>query len=286
MASNMLFHLPTAEVFVPDGLPAKQALARTTHLGVGAHPDYLEIMAVTPILECFERSDQWFTAVVLTSGRGSPRLGDYKNYSEEKMRRLRLEEQRKAAIIGKYGALVMLDYPSAAVQDGANMHPIQDLAVILRAAQPIQVFTHNLADKHDTHVAAALKVIAAIRSLPVAQRPHQLFGCEAWRSLDWMLDQDKLIFDLSSHEELQSGLIGVFDSQIKGGKRYDQAASGRRRANATYLDPNTADVATGLEYAMDLTPLILSPELKIASYMQEYIRHFAQDVADRLARLI
>jgi LmbE family N-acetylglucosaminyl deacetylase len=284
MASDILFHLPTAEIFIPDGLPAKQALGRTTHLGIGAHPDDLELMAAAPILECFEQTDKWFTAVVLTSGSGSPRSGAYKDYSDEMLCKLRLEEQRKAATLGKYGALMMLDYPSAAIQDGANLFPTQDLAVILRAARPRQVFTHNLADKHDTHVAATLKVIAAIRSLPQGERPLQLFGCEAWRGLDWLLDQDKVIFDLSSHEDQSSELIGVFDSQIKGGKRYDLATLGRLHANATYLDPHAADAAAALAYAMDLTPLIHPPELDIVSFVQEHIQHFAQDVASRLAR--
>jgi LmbE family N-acetylglucosaminyl deacetylase len=281
----MHFHLSTAEVFIPDGLPPEQALARTTHLGVGAHPDDLELMAAAPILECFERDDEWFTAVVLTGGGGSPRAGGYKNYSDEEMRALRLKEQRKAAILGKYGALVMLGYSSMAIRVGASKSPVQDLALILRAAHPRQVYTHNLADKHDTHVAAVLRVIAAIRSLPVEERPQQLFGCEAWRSLDWMLDQDKASFDLSSQADLQSALIEVFDSQIKGGKRYDLAAMGRLRANATYHTPHAVDTATDLAYAMDLTPLVFSPQADIGSFVQEHIQHFAQDVANRLARL-
>ena len=51
----MRFHLSTAEIFVPDGLPAEQALARTTHLAISAHQDDIEIMAAAPILECFQR---------------------------------------------------------------------------------------------------------------------------------------------------------------------------------------------------------------------------------------
>jgi LmbE family N-acetylglucosaminyl deacetylase len=285
MASGMLFHLPTAEVFVPDGTPAKQAFARTTHLGVGAHPDDLELMAAAPILECFDQADKWFTAVVLTGGSGAPRSGAYQEYSDEAMRTLRYEEQRKAATVGKYGTLVMLDYPSAAIQDGTNQFPVQDLVEILRAAHPRQLYTHNLADKHDTHVATTLRVIAAIRGLPIAQRPNQLYGCEAWRSLDWLLDRDKVTFDLSRNEDLQSALIGAFDSQINGGKRYDLAILGRLRANATTLDPHAEDAATALAYAMDLTPLILSSELDIVSFVQEHIRHFGGDVSGRLARL-
>ncbi len=69
----MQFHLPTSEIFIPDPLPIEQALARTTHLCISAHQDDIEIMAAQPILECFQQKDKWFTGVVVTDGRGSPR---------------------------------------------------------------------------------------------------------------------------------------------------------------------------------------------------------------------
>jgi hypothetical protein len=89
----MQFHLPTAEVFVPDGLPLEAALARTTHLAMAAHQDDLEIMAAQPILQCFQRADQWFTGVVVSDGRGSPRDDLYKSYTDEEMRLVRLKNK-------------------------------------------------------------------------------------------------------------------------------------------------------------------------------------------------
>jgi LmbE family N-acetylglucosaminyl deacetylase len=281
----MQFHLSTAEIFVPDELPTEQALRRTTHLAISAHQDDIEIMAAAPILECFQQEDKWFTGVVLTDGRGSPRDDLYKDYNNEAMRQVRFKEQKKAAIIGEYAAQVMLDYPSKVIKDGSNWQPIEDLAQILKIAQPQFVYIHNLADKHDTHVGAALKVIAAIRSLPETEHPQKLYGCEVWRDLDWMVDTDKVAFDLTYHENLQTALLGVFDSQICGGKRYDLATMGRRHANATYFESHGVDVTTGLSYAMDLTPLIRSPEKEIIPFVQEHIHRFAHDVADRLTRL-
>jgi LmbE family N-acetylglucosaminyl deacetylase len=281
----MHFNLPTAEIFVPDGLPAEQALRRTTHLAISAHQDDIEIMAVAPILQCFQQEDLWFTGVVLTDGRGSPRDDLYKDYTDEAMRQVRFKEQKKAAIVGEYAALVMLDYPSKAIKDGSNKQPIEDLAQILKVTHPQFVYAHNPADKHDTHVGAAIKVIAAIRSLPEAERPQKLFGCEVWRDLDWMVDSDKVAFNLTSHENLQEALLGIFDSQICGGKRYDLATMGRRRANATYFESHGVDATTGMSYAMDLTPLILSPEKEIIPFVLEHIQRFSHDVANRLTRL-
>jgi LmbE family N-acetylglucosaminyl deacetylase len=106
---KMRFHQNTAEIYVPDNPPSEVALARTTHLAIVAHQDDIEMMAAHPILECYQQKDLWFTGVVMTDGRGSPRTGQYKNYSDENMRQVRMGEQRKAAYTGKYSALVMLD---------------------------------------------------------------------------------------------------------------------------------------------------------------------------------
>ncbi len=281
----MKFHMDSAEIFVPAGVPTEQALAQTTYLCVAAHQDDIEIMAAQPILECFQRMDKWFTGVVVTDGRGSPRDSLYKDYTDDEMRDVRFREQRKAAYVGEFSAQVMLDFPSAAIKDVSNKQPIEDLVKLLCAAKPQVVYTHNLTDKHDTHVAVALRVVEAIRRLDQAVRPARLVGCEVWRSLDWMVDPDKVLMNFSDHENLQLALLGVFDSQIAGGKRYDLASMGRRRANATYFESHGVDVTNGLSYAMDMTPLVNDTKLDPILFVQEFIQRFAQDVDSRIRRV-
>lgn len=281
----MKFHLPTAEIFIPDGVPLEQALARTTHMCIAAHQDDIEIMAAGPILDCFQQKQLWFTGVVVTDGRGSPRDDLYKDYDDEEMRLVRFKEQKKAAVVGEYAAQVLLDYPSKIIKTASQLEPIADLVNLLKAARPKFVYTHNPADKHDTHVAVALRTLAAIRSLPESDRPQKLYGCEVWRDLDWLVDEDKTAFDLTKHESLQAALLGVFDSQISGGKRYDLASLGRRRANATYFASHGVDLTMGLSYGMDLTPLISDPVKNVNEYVQEYIQRFAGEVKSRLERI-
>ncbi len=281
----MKFELPTAELFIPDGSPEDAALARTTHLAIGAHQDDLEFMAAEPIIACYQQPDKWFMGVVMTDGRGSPRNGLYEHYTDEEMRVVRFKEQKTAATIGGYSAQALLDHPSKSVKDGANKQPVNDVIAILKATKPEFVYTHNLADKHDTHIGVALKVIEAIRTLPENERPKHLYGCEVWRDLDWMSDPDKIIFDLSAHENLQASLMGVFDSQISGGKRYDLATAGRRRAHATYFASHGTDTATGLSFGMDMTPLITDVKADPLSLVQQYIGNFANEVTERVKRM-
>ena len=281
----MKFYLDTAEVYIPDGVSEEQALSRTTHLCIAAHQDDIEIMAAEPILNCFQRDDQWFTGVVVTDGRGSPRDGIYKDYTDDEMRSVRFLEQRKAAFVGEFSAQVMLDFPSKIVKDGTRTEPVEDFVELLRATKPQYVYTHNLTDKHDTHVGIALRVIDAIRRLDQAERPERLVGCEVWRSLDWMVDPDKVLMNVSDRENLQLALLGVFDSQIIGGKRYDLASMGRRRANATYFESHGVDVTNGLSYAVDMTPLIVDSGRDPVVFAQEFIQRFARDVEDRIRRM-
>ncbi|HLC04739.1 MAG TPA: PIG-L family deacetylase [Anaerolineales bacterium] len=281
----MRLGIATAEVFVPDGASEPAALARTTHLGIGAHQDDLEIMAIHGILSCFHREDLWFTGVVVTDGGGSPREGAYREFSDEQMRSVRRREQKKAALVGEYGAQVFLDYPSAAVKDGGNAAIVEDLLQLLRAVKPRQVYTHNLADKHDTHVGVTLKLIEALRRLPKGDRPEKVYGCEVWRDLDWLSDSEKVALDVSPHENLQHTLLGLYDSQIAGGKRYDLASMGRRRANATYYASHSVDKATGMVFAMDLMPLIEDPGLSAWDFIRGRIDRFSNEIAERLQRL-
>ena len=280
----MKFHNPGSEIYVPDGGEGDQAVARTTHFAIGAHQDDLEIMAYHGILECFGKPDKHYTGVTVTNGAGSPRDDLYASYTDDDMQKIRRVEQRKAAYVGEYSAQAFLDYTSGAVKDAKNPDVVADLNQLFGAAKAKVVYTHNLADKHDTHVSVALRVIQAIRNLPADARPEKVYGCEVWRGLDWLNDDDKVVFDVSPHENLAMSLVGVFDSQICGGKRYDLATAGRRRANATYLASHATDVANSVIFAVDLTPLIKDDKLDPATYINSFINRFSQEVAARVSK--
>jgi LmbE family N-acetylglucosaminyl deacetylase len=274
----------SAEIFVPDASEVTSALERTTHLAVASHQDDIEIMAFHGILECFGSSDEWFTGVTVTNGSGSPRKDIYGDYSDEEMQAVRKVEQKKASIVGEYSAMVMLDHPSSALKDPNDKNAVADILTILASTSPQIVYTHNLADKHDTHVAVALRTIEALRKLPEGSRPAKVFGCEVWRGLDWMCDEDKVVFDVSPRESLASALLGVFDSQICGGKRYDLATLGRRRANATFFASHGTDDAQSIIFGVDMTPLITDTSIDPLEYARDYVLRFADEVSSRIKR--
>ena len=280
----MKLHNPTAAIFIPDGQPVPAALKRITHLGIGAHQDDLEFMAFHGILACYHRDDQWFGGVTCTNGAGSARIGPYEKFTDAQMMTVRRQEQNTAANVGRYGAMIQLDYPSSAVKDASATTLRNDLQQILAATRPQIVYTHNLADKHDTHIGVAVATVQALRALPAADRPGKVYGCEIWRDLDWLPDAAKVLMDVSPHENLAAAVNGVFDSQIAGGKRYDLATHGRRRANATFLESHATDTATSLIFGMDLTPLVADPTRDIIDYVTGFIEQFREDVSSKLKK--
>lgn len=269
-------------IYIPDGLEEQTAVARTTHLAIAAHQDDIEFMAYAPIAECFGSSDKWFGAVVVTDGAGSPRSGIYADYTDEEMKKVRIVEQKKAAFLGEYSFLALLGHPSKEVKAGERAIA-EELASLIQRAKPKYLYTHNLADKHETHVATALRVISALRLLKPEERPEKVFGCEVWRDLDWLSDDEKIYLDCGPHPNLMRALSAVFDSQIAGGKRYDLAAEGRRLANATFSASHACDTYSALNYAMDLTPL-MDESADIADFITSAIDRFKEQVREGIRK--
>ncbi len=276
----MQFHKPTADFFVPDGTAPDAALARTTHICIAAHQDDIEIMAYHGIAECFGLPDKWFTGVVVTNGAGSPRAGIYGNYTDEQMQKVRLIEQRKAAYVGEYACQIQLGFTSGEVKNPKEAMVVEDIANILRAAKPEYVYLHNPADKHDTHIGVTMRSIAALRA--VEHKPRKVYVCEVWRDLDWLPDNVKLVLPASARSNIAASLVGVFDSQVSGGKRYDLATAGRRLAHATYYASHGTDQESAINFAMDLTPLVQDPSLDVVRYVAGLVDLFRADVENRV----
>lgn len=275
-----------AEFFTPDNVDMWEALKRTTHMAISAHQDDIEIMAYNGIMNCFGRADQWFLGIVVTDGAGSARDDLYKDFTDDDMKDIRKREQKKSAVIGEYSGVALLNYPSGEAKNPKNQDIVDELKELIMASKPQVIYTHNLADKHDTHVGVAVKAIKALREVPEAMHPQKVYGCEVWRNLDWMMDSDKVMLDMSKHPNIASAVLAVHDSQICGGKRYDLATEGRRLGNATFCDSHAVDEVSALSYAMDLTPLIKDKSLDIAAFINEHIDAFKKDVAKKIGKVL
>jgi LmbE family N-acetylglucosaminyl deacetylase len=270
------------DLFIPTSISFTQACSELTHLGIGAHQDDLEIMALHGILECYKNPIQHFGGIICTHGSGSPRSGTYASYSDQEMAHTRKKEQHHAARLGGYHFVTQLDFSSSLLQDPCSHDLVDALYKILKQLHPQVIYTHHPLDKHPTHRAVCRGVIEALRRLPATQHPKKLLGGEVWRSLDWLNDDDKISLDVSAHPQLTEKLISLFDSQIAGGKHYDLGTLGRYRANATFTDPHRVDLATHIAYALDLRPLLENPQLSLQEFALGFVRHFHEQIKKEL----
>ncbi len=276
----MNFKNKNADLYFPD----VEDLSGVTDMCIAAHQDDIEIMAYAPIAECYGSESRHFCGVVVADGAGSPRDGEFESYTDEQMKQVRITEQRRAAEIGKYRAVAQLGYPSADIKNAQNTDTVEDVYTLLVAAMPTRVYTHNIADKHETHVAVALRVIEAVRRLPKGSRPEVFLGLEVWRGLDWLCDDDKICLDTGAHIDVARELLTVHRSQVAGGKRYDNAALGRRYANATFFASHSTDDFESMSIGIDLMPII-SEGISPTDYIKQYINRFENEVTDTLERM-
>lgn len=229
-----------------------------TRMVVAAHEDDIEIMCGDGIARCYDNPDEGLVAVVVTDGGGSPRAGKFKHFTYDQMVEARKLEQYNVAVRGRYSKLIMLGYTSAETNGAASV--ADDIAEIMREYPCTTLYSHNPADKHRTHVNVFKHTVNALRKGNFAFT--RFYGCECWRGLDWLNDDEKVIFDVTGYGELLTELLNMHVSQVEGGKRYDLAADGRRRANATFMASHAVDTTELCSYGIDLTEVLRGADPK------------------------
>ena len=271
----------STDVYVPDGVPLEMACQRATHLAIGAHQDDLEFMAYHGIAECFRAGTPSFFGIILTDGVGSARAGPYANTSDEEMARIRIKEQREAARIAQYSAVVQYGFSSSVLKEN-HKKIAAHLSPLLGALRPHTVYLHNPFDRHVTHIAAFLASLAALRDRASTHLPERIWGCEVWRGLDWFPDDLKVMLDVSFDPAFAAQLHGVFRSQIGAGKRYDDATVGRWQANATFFRARDIDATTRAAIAVNLLPLVQDAAIEPSEWCASIIDRFRAEVTSAL----
>ncbi len=94
------------------------------------------------------------------------------------------------------GRLYCWGHPSGIVKNPNQIVVTDELRGILKWAKPDYIYTHNPFDVHDTHVAVLLRTLDALRRLSGEYMPEKVYGCEVWRSLDWLLPEDRIPIDV------------------------------------------------------------------------------------------
>lgn len=262
--------------------PKKGCKGKVKFLAIAAHHDDIEIIATDGISRSI-KGEGSFVGVVVTDGGGSARDGEYAHYTDEMMKRVRVKEQNRAADIGRYQEVIYLNHTSKEIKSGFNKNLLGEISEIVMKYQPDIIYTHNLCDKHPTHIGVVTHVVASLKAIDSKSKPQELYGVEVWKDLDWMIDKSKVVFDVSSAKKLTKKQLLAHRSQVVGGKRYDIATIGRRSANATYSESHSVDSSDQMILAMDLLPLIDGRANSVVDYAKKQISDFEQEVISRLS---
>ncbi len=275
------------QIWTPNRKSFEELRKKTTHLGVCAHSDDLEVIAFDGIVKHFKDKRSNFFGIVVSDNQGKPIHPKYKSFSLSKVQKIREEEQIKAARLGEYAGLAFLRYPSSKIKDAKYKEKIKEkIKEVVDFLRPSIVYTHSLFDRHLSHVAVTLRAIEALRGLNKNKRPDKLYGVEVWGGLDWLSQKRREVFDVSGYEELSSKLLRVFKSQRFGLHRYDVAFLSRMKSNAVYYKTHQFSKSTSLIFAMDLTQLVKNKRLSIKKYLKSHINAFSDNVFRRFKVVI
>jgi len=280
----MKFSQSSADFYAPRGQDPLANLATTTHLGIGAHADDLEILAFPGIATCFRHPTNRFSGVVVTDGAGAPRTGCFTKTTDSELISLRQKEQHHAANLGDYASVLQLGHPSVSVRQTDRSAVVADLVKILETARPQVLYLHNPADRHETHIGVLFACLEALRQLPPSSLPKEIYGCEVWGDLDWVPPAHIIRLACHAPETLGPSLLRCFKSQVEGGKRYDRAALGRRHAQATFANPTQPDSVSEVVLALDLRPVV-EGKSSSAELLSSLLDCFRTETIARLEKL-
>jgi len=281
----MNFSQTQSNFYSSRGEDFRAALSSTTHLGIGAHADDLEILAFPGISACYGHAKNRFSGVVVTDGASSPRIGPFASMSNAEMIPQRQKEQRQAADLGQYASVIQLAHSSAAVRQSDRSEVVADLVKILESARPQVLYLHNPADRHETHLAVLMACLEALHKIPTSAHPKEIYGCEVWGDLDWVPASHIVRLPCHAPANLGSSLLNCFESQVQGGKRYDRAALGRRHAQATFGNPTQPDSDDEVVLALDLRPL-LKPKNSPTEFLALTLDLFRKQTLARLETFV
>jgi hypothetical protein len=100
-----------------------------------------------------------------------------------------------------------------------------------------------------------------------------------------MLDEDKVVFDVSERDNITTSLVGLFDFTNKQCGMVRSCNNGKTSYKRYFYVSHGVDVSTYVIYSIDLTPVI-TDSLYIVEYTLQIIERFKNDVVQRLNKMM
>ena len=266
-------------------IPRKGKKGPVKFVCICAHPNDCEIMAIDGIQRGYRASKYTFACVVTTDGADAERNGRFAKATDKRMIAVSMQEQKRAANIGRYHAVYFMNYSAEEARDQENEDIVNEYVEIVKELKPRIIYTHSLLDRNPTHVAVAVKVINALRTMKKGDQPKVLYGCESERDLDWVIPSKIVTFNVSKNLRLQRQLISAHKSSIMS-RDYINAAIGRRLVNAVFNKDEKRKTAKMTAKAINMTTLLRRKEFPIKRFAMSFVDDLYTDINEMMDRTL
>jgi len=249
-------------------LPKARKDGKVKYLCICAYPNDCEIMSIEGIQRGY-RAKKYSFACVSTScfaKDGKTNIADF---------------QKKASEIGRYNALYVLKHKFEDIKDSENEEIIKEYVELINEIKPRIIYTHSLLDNDPIHVAVAIKVINALRTMRRSQHPKVIYGCEVNRDLDWVKEEKLVYFDNSKNVKLQKQLIAVYKTK-KDDSHLVESAIGKRFSNAGFFT-NKKEYKLSTR-AINMTTLLRRKDYPIKKFAMSFVDDLYTEINDAMDR--
>lgn len=187
-------------------------------LGIGAHPDDLEILCGGTLAKYSRNGHKISMAIVTDGSAGSTQ------YSVEELKKIRHDEAKKAAKLINAEFIWLGEPDEFFFENKETRNKILDL---IRQAKPDLIITHAPSDYHPDHQAVSQAVLNAsfVSSLANIKSKHEVHElvCPLYYmdTLAGVNFQPSEYVDITEHFDLKQKMLTCHSSQLKWLKEHD-----------------------------------------------------------------
>lgn len=207
-------------------------------LGFAVEAGDLEVIASSHISDVICDGHRSFVGVITRTPHDVEAVGAYSGFDADEMVTVRLHEAQKAANIGSYQALYLLNYGELAEPSPELVADYRDLLVTYRSDI---VFTYSPLDRNREHLVSLKALLQAVNSLEAEQRPAHIYAVNTGGDLGQLLAEELVDLDYDARLPLIESMLSVYVSLAEAGLFLEPGAT------ALDLGPQAQEGAVDLE---------------------------------------
>ncbi len=189
-------------------IPTSNKKGRQVAMGFAVEAGELEAISCAQISDILCDGNRSFVGVITRTPHDVKPCGAYEDYSEDDMISIRLHEAIKAANIGSYQALYLLNDGEL---EEVNEELVNDYAELLTTYKPDIIYTYSPLDVSHEHI-VSLKALLEALSRVEGYNPEHIYAVN-YDGEGGLLDKEDLVYlDIDSRYDVIESMISIYVS--------------------------------------------------------------------------